>query len=93
METLQQVKHDLYLKKSLISVGQLHDSGHTVVFSGGAWKVIEGVMVLESDKRSNTLYLISRSSDVQENIGVQKSGLGRANKVGKQKGISFSFLK
>jgi hypothetical protein len=32
---LQNVRHVLGLKKKLISVGQLDDSGHSILFSGG----------------------------------------------------------
>lgn len=64
MWTLQQVRHVPELKKNLIFVGQLDIRGHSVVFSRGAWKVTNGVLVLERGKRINTLHLTSRSSDM-----------------------------
>nr|TKR84597.1 Glycyl-tRNA synthetase family protein [Populus alba] len=49
--TLQNVRHVPELKKKLISVGQLDDSGHSILFAGGMWKVSKGAMenMLEVD--------------------------------------------
>jgi len=38
---LQNVRHVFGLKKKLISIGQLDDSGHSILFSGGMWKVLK----------------------------------------------------
>lgn len=53
---LQNVRHIPELKKNLISVGQLDDSGFSVVFSNGTWKVIKGALVLAKGKKTGTLY-------------------------------------
>lgn len=54
--TLQKVRHIPELKKNLISVGQLDDCGHSVVFSENSWKVTKGAMVLARGKKMGTLY-------------------------------------
>nr|TKR86343.1 hypothetical protein D5086_0000239010 [Populus alba] len=54
--TLQNVRHVPELKKKLISVGQLDDSGHSILFAGGMWKVSNGAMVLARGKKTGTLY-------------------------------------
>jgi acyl-activating enzyme 14 len=48
---LQNVRHVPGLKKKLISVGQLDDSGHSILFSGGMRKVSKGAMVLARGKK------------------------------------------
>nr|TKR75318.1 hypothetical protein D5086_0000286420 [Populus alba] len=53
--TLQNVRHVPELKKKLISVGQLDDSGHSMLFTGGMWKVSKGAMVLARGKKTGTL--------------------------------------
>jgi len=54
---LQNVMHVPGLKKKLISVGQLDDSGHSILFLGGMWKVSKGAMVLARGKKTGTLYM------------------------------------
>ena len=41
----------------LISVGQLDDEGHAILFVGGTWKVTKGARVLASGKKTSTLYM------------------------------------
>ena len=36
---LEKVQHIPDLRRNLISVGQLDDEGHTILFAGGTWKV------------------------------------------------------
>ena len=60
---LQQVRHVPELKKNLISVGQLDESGHSINFAGGMWKVSKGAMVLARGKKTGTLYMTSASGD------------------------------
>ena len=43
---LEQVRHIPDLRRNLISVGQLHDEGHAILFVGGTWKVTKGARVL-----------------------------------------------
>ena len=48
------VQHILDLKRNLISVGQLDDEGHAILFVGGTWKVTKGAMVLGRGKKTGT---------------------------------------
>ena len=43
---LEKVRHIPDLRRNLISVGQLHDEGHAILFVGGTWKVTMGARVL-----------------------------------------------
>jgi hypothetical protein len=61
---LQNVRHVPGLKKKLISVGQLDDNGHSILFSGGMWKVSKGAMVLARGKKTGTLYMTTRFADI-----------------------------
>jgi hypothetical protein len=61
---LQNVRHVSGLKKKLISVGQLDDSGHSILFSGGMWKVSKGAMILARGKTIDTLYMTTRFADI-----------------------------
>lgn len=70
-------------------MGELNNSGHTVPFSRRGWKVTKGALVMARGKRTTTLYLTSVSSDVQVNVKLQQSRLGRIKKIRKQKGVSF----
>ena len=48
------VQHILDPKRNLISVGQLDDEGHAILFVGGTWKVTKGAMVLARGKKTGT---------------------------------------
>jgi hypothetical protein len=61
---LQNVRHVPGLKKKLIFVGPLDDSGHSIFFSRGMWKVSKGAMVLAHEKKINTLYMTARFVDI-----------------------------
>jgi hypothetical protein len=65
--SLQNVRHVPGLKKKLISVRQLDDSGHSILFSGGMWKVSKGAMVLARGKKTGTLYITTRFADICHN--------------------------
>ena len=39
---LEKVRHIPDLRRNLISVGQLDDEGHAILFIGGTWKVTKG---------------------------------------------------
>ena len=60
---LEKVRHILDLRKNLISVGQLDDEGHAILFVGGTWKVTKGARVLAHGKKTGTLYMISSLRD------------------------------
>ena len=36
---LEKVRHILDLRRNLVSVGQLDDEGHAILFVGGTWKL------------------------------------------------------
>ena len=43
--------------RNLISIGQLDDEGHVILFVGGTWKVTKGVMILAHGRKTSTLYI------------------------------------
>ena len=43
---IQKVRHILELMRNLISMGQLGDEDHSVVFCNQGWKVTKGAMVV-----------------------------------------------
>ena len=51
---LEKVRHIPELRRNLISVGQLDDEGHAILFVGGTWKVTKGAMVLGRGKKTGT---------------------------------------
>ena len=60
---LENVRHIPDLKRNLISVEQLNDEGHAILFVGGTWKVTKGARVLARGKKTSTLYMISSPRD------------------------------
>ena len=54
---LEKVRHIPNLRRNLISVGQLDDEGHALLFVGGTWKVTKGARVLARGKKTGTLYM------------------------------------
>ncbi|RVW83124.1 Retrovirus-related Pol polyprotein from transposon TNT 1-94 [Vitis vinifera] len=60
---LEKVRHILDLRRNLISVGQLDDEGHAILFVGGTWKVTKGARVLARGKKTGTLYMTSCPRD------------------------------
>ena len=54
---LEKVRHIPDLRRNLISVGQLDDEGHAILFAGGTWKVTKGARVLAHGKKTDTLYM------------------------------------
>ena len=56
---LEKVRHIPNLKRNLISVEQLDDEGHAILFVGGTWKVTKGARVLARGKKTGTLYMTS----------------------------------
>ena len=47
---LEKVRHIPELRRNLISVGQLDDKRHAILFVGGTWKVTKGARVLARGK-------------------------------------------
>ena len=60
---LEKVRHIPDLKRNLISVEQLDDEGHAILFVGGTWKVTKGAKVLAHGKKTGTLYMTSSPRD------------------------------
>ncbi|RVX13264.1 Retrovirus-related Pol polyprotein from transposon TNT 1-94 [Vitis vinifera] len=60
---LEKVRHIPDLMRNLISVGQLDDEGHAILFVGGTWKVTMGARVLARGKKTGTLYMTSCPRD------------------------------
>jgi hypothetical protein len=54
---LKQVRHVPYLRKNLISIGQLASEGCISVFTYKAWKFTKGSLVIEKGEKVGTLYL------------------------------------
>uniref|UniRef100_A0A7N2LG47 Integrase catalytic domain-containing protein n=1 Tax=Quercus lobata TaxID=97700 RepID=A0A7N2LG47_QUELO len=54
---LEKVQHIPDLRRNLISVGQLDDEGHAILFVGGTWKVTKEARVLARGKKTGTLYM------------------------------------
>ena len=51
------------MRRNLISVGQVNDEGHAILFVGGTWKVTKGSMVLARGRKTGTLYMTSSLRD------------------------------
>ena len=60
---LEEVRHIPNLRRNLISVGQLDDERHAILFVGGTWKVTKGASVLARGKKKGTLYMTSSPRD------------------------------
>ena len=60
---LEKVRHIPELRRNLISIGQLDDEGHAILFVGDTWKVTKGARVLARGKKTGTLYMTSSSRD------------------------------
>ena len=56
---LENFRHILDLRRNLISIEQLNDEGHAILFVGGTWKVSKGARVLARGKKTGTLYMTS----------------------------------
>ena len=60
---LEKVRHIPNLRRNLISVRQLDDEGHAILFVGGTWKVTKRARVLARGKKTGTLYMTSSPRD------------------------------
>ena len=60
---LEKVQHIPNPRRNLISVGQLDDEGHAILFVGGTWKVTKEARVLVCGKKTGTLYMTSSPRD------------------------------
>ena len=79
---LEKVRHIPDLRRNLISVGQLDDEGHAMLFVGGTWKVTKGVRVLARGKKTGTLYMTQvQETQLQLLMQVLIQAYGIANLV------------
>ena len=60
---MEKVRHIPELRRNLISIGQLDDEGHAILFVGGTWKVTKGARVLARGKKIGALYMTSSPRD------------------------------
>ena len=72
---LENVRHILDLRRNLISIEQLNDEGHAILFVGGTWKVSKGARVLAHGKKTGTLYMTSSARDI---IGVVEASTDKS---------------
>ncbi|RVW88928.1 Retrovirus-related Pol polyprotein from transposon TNT 1-94 [Vitis vinifera] len=94
---LEKVRHIPDLRRNLISVGQLDDEGHAILFVGGTWKVTKGAKVLARGKKTGTL--LGHMSEKGMKMLLSKGKLPELKSIdfdmcescilGKQKKVSF----
>ena len=72
----------------MISVGQLDDEGHAILFVSGTWKVTKGTRVLACGKKTGTLYMTSSPrdtiavADASTDTSLWHRGLGHMSEKG-----------
>ncbi|VFR02734.1 unnamed protein product [Cuscuta campestris] len=54
--TLKDVRYIPGLKKNLISIGELDNTGYAAEFGKGSWKIVKGAMVVARGTKFGTLY-------------------------------------
>jgi hypothetical protein len=54
---LKEVRHVLYLRKNINSIGKLSSEGCISIFTDKAWKVTKGSLVIKKGEKVGTLYL------------------------------------
>ena len=60
--TLKNVRYVPKLTKSLISIGQLDDTGFHCIFGESSWKITKGSLVVAHGAKSGTLYMLHVSN-------------------------------
>ena len=55
---LKNVRHVLNIRLNLISTRKLDDDGYTNQFDKGKWKLTKGFLVLDKERKTNTLYVV-----------------------------------
>jgi hypothetical protein len=73
---LKEVKHVPYLRKNLISTGQLESEGCISIFTDKTLKVIKGSLVIEKGEKVGTLYLCTGNTD--SSISLASTGVDTA---------------
>jgi hypothetical protein len=62
------VRHVPYLRKNIISTGQLASEGCVSIFTNKMWKVIKGSLVIEKREKVGTLYLCTGNIDSSNSL-------------------------
>jgi hypothetical protein len=70
---LKEVRHVPYLRKNLISTGQLASEGFISIFIDKMWKVIKGSLVIVKGEKVSTLYLCTGNNE--SSISLDSTGL------------------
>jgi hypothetical protein len=60
---LKEVRHVPYLRKNLISTGQLESEGFISIFTDKVWKVTKGSLVIAKGEKVGTLYLCTDNTN------------------------------
>ena len=60
---LKDVRHILAMKRNVISIGHLGDSGCLSTFGKTWWKITKGALVIEKGDRIGTLYLCPHNTN------------------------------
>jgi hypothetical protein len=60
---LKEVRNVPYLRKNIISIGNLASEGCIYIFTYKAWKVTKGSLVIEEGEKVGTLYLCTSNID------------------------------
>jgi len=76
---LNDVRHVLKLKRNLISVCQLVDTGMNTTFDDDLCKITKGAMIITHDKKEGTLYMMLGSTTsilvASSNVGMLAHGI------------------
>jgi hypothetical protein len=70
---LKKVRHFPYIRKNIISIGQLESEGCISIFIDKAWKVTKGLLVIEKGEKVGTSYACTGNTDSSislDSIGV-----------------------
>ncbi|RVX02202.1 Retrovirus-related Pol polyprotein from transposon TNT 1-94 [Vitis vinifera] len=86
---LEKVRHIPDLKRNLISVGQLDDEGHAILFVGGTWKVTKGARVLARGKKTALWMKMLLSKGKLPELKSIDFDMCESCILGKQKKVSF----
>ena len=69
---LKELRHVPYIRKNLISIGQLASEGCLSIFTDKTWKVIKGSLVIEKVEKVGTLYLCTSNIDSSISLASMK---------------------
>jgi hypothetical protein len=70
---LKELRHVPYLRKNIISTGQLESEGCISIFTDKVWKVTKGSLLIEKGEKVGTLYLCT--SNIESSISLYSIGV------------------